>query len=96
MYRKIEQVTRKKEIQEDKACGKAKDGVIFSPKLSINLKGKHMHLFETEDGDIWVCVTCGREREEEIRAKNWEYIFDRDDPVLRCKLCGGPDFEVED
>ena len=55
-----------------------------------------MHLFETEDGDIWVCVTCGREREEEIRAKSWEYIFDRDDPVLRCKLCGGPDYEIED
>lgn len=55
-----------------------------------------MHLFETEDGDIWVCVNCGREREEEIRAKDWEYIFDKDDPVLRCKLCGGPDYDVED
>jgi len=56
-----------------------------------------MHLFETEDGDIWVCVNCGREREEEIRAnKDWEYIFDRDDPTLRCKLCGGADYEVED
>jgi rubrerythrin len=65
----------------------------FSGNLSI---GDNMHLFETEDGDIWVCVTCGREREEEIRAKSWEYIFDRDDPVLRCKLCGGPDYEIED
>ena len=54
-----------------------------------------MHLFETEDGDIWVCIACGREREEEIKAKDWEYIFDRDDPELRCKLCGGPDYEVE-
>ena len=55
-----------------------------------------MHLFETEDGDIWVCVNCGREREAEIRAKDWEYIFDKDDPTLRCHLCKGPDFEVED
>jgi hypothetical protein len=55
-----------------------------------------MHLFETEEGDIWVCITCGREREQEIRAKNWEYIFDKDDPVLRCKLCGKPDYEMED
>ncbi|MEA3467077.1 MAG: hypothetical protein U9R57_02505 [Thermodesulfobacteriota bacterium] len=55
-----------------------------------------MHLFETEEGDIWVCITCGREREEEIKAKNWEYIFDRDDPELRCKLCGGPDYDMED
>lgn len=55
-----------------------------------------MHLFETDDGDIWVCITCGQEREEEIRAKNWEYIFDKDDPVLRCKLCGGPDYDMED
>ncbi len=57
---------------------------------------REMHLFETEEGDIWVCIVCGREREEEIKAKNWEYIFDRDDPVLRCKLCGGPDYEVDD
>lgn len=57
--------------------------------------GDNMHLFETEDGDIWVCVNCGRDHEEEIKNKDWEYIFDRDDPELRCKLCGGPDFEVE-
>jgi len=55
-----------------------------------------MHLFETEDGDIWICVTCGREKEAEIREKDWEYIFDRDDPTLRCHLCKGPDYEVED
>ncbi len=55
-----------------------------------------MHLFETEEGDIWVCVHCGRQREQEIKDKKWEYIFDKDDPELRCKLCGGPDYEVED
>lgn len=55
-----------------------------------------MHLFETEKGDIWVCVHCGRQREQEIKAKKWEYIFDKDDPELRCQLCGGPDYEIED
>lgn len=82
-----------------KACEKCKDEVfrfcIVSVK-SVFSEGDIMHLFETEDGDIWVCVNCGRDREEEIRAKNWEYIFDKDDPVLRCKLCGGPDYDMED
>ncbi len=57
-----------------------------------------MHMFETkDDGDIWVCVACGKEREEEIRANpDWEYIWDKDNPMLRCKLCGKPDYEVED
>ena len=54
-----------------------------------------MHLFETEDGDVWVCVACGKEREAEIKSWNWEHIFDRDDPLLRCKLCGRPDYEYE-
>jgi len=65
-------------------------------KYYIFLKECVMHLFETEDGDIWICVTCGREKEAEIRAKDWEYIFDRDDPTLRCHLCKGPDYEIED
>ena len=43
---------------------------------------------------IWGCINC--RREEEIRAKNWEYVFDKDDPVLRCKLFGGPDYDMED
>ena len=57
-----------------------------------------MHMFETkDDGDIWICITCGREREEEIKANpDWEYIWDKDNPMLRCKLCGKPDYEVED
>ncbi len=55
-----------------------------------------MHLFETEEGDKWVCVHCGREREQEIIDKKWEYIFDKEDPVLRCSLCGHGDFEYED
>ncbi len=54
-----------------------------------------MHLFETDEGDIWVCVTCGREREQEIISLKWEYIFDKDDPELRCKLCSRPDYEID-
>ncbi len=55
-----------------------------------------MHLFETENGDKWVCVACGQEKVEYIKEKGWEYIFDRDDPVLRCVLCGNGDFDYED
>ncbi|MGL1931518.1 MAG: hypothetical protein OCC45_07115 [Desulfotalea sp.] len=55
-----------------------------------------MHLFETEEGDKWVCITCGMEKEDMIREKKWEYIFDNGDQTLRCALCGQPDFEIED
>ncbi len=55
-----------------------------------------MHLFETEEGDKWVCIACGQEERKAIEDKGWEYIFDRDDPELRCVLCGNGDFEYED
>ena len=55
-----------------------------------------MHLFETEEGDKWVCVTCGQEKAETIKEKDWEWIFDRHDQTLRCDLCGHPDFEIDD
>ena len=55
-----------------------------------------MHLFETKDGDIWVCITCGIEKEDMIKEKGWEYIFDNHDQTLRCSLCHQPDFEIED
>jgi rubredoxin len=55
-----------------------------------------MYLFETIDGDKWVCITCGREQVRMIEDEKWEYIFDKDDPTLRCSLCGQGDYEVED
>ncbi|GAB6191746.1 hypothetical protein JCM39068_14950 [Desulfocastanea catecholica] len=55
-----------------------------------------MHLFETEDGDKWVCVTCGVEEEPMIREKNWRWCFDKHDQTLRCSLCGHPDYDIED
>lgn len=55
-----------------------------------------MHLFETEDGDKWVCISCGREQAEMIKEKNWDYLFDKDNPMLRCALCGQPDYDIDD
>lgn len=55
-----------------------------------------MHLFETEEGDKWVCIVCGEEKQEMILEKNWEWIFDKEDQTLRCSLCGHGDYEVED
>lgn len=55
-----------------------------------------MHLFETENGDKWVCITCGLEKEDMIKEKKWEYLFDNEDQVLRCSLCGHPDYDIED
>lgn len=55
-----------------------------------------MHLFETEEGDKWVCLTCGVEQEEMIVAKKWQWIFDRNDQTIRCALCGHPDYDFDD
>jgi hypothetical protein len=55
-----------------------------------------MHLFETEEGDKWVCIACGIEQAQSIEEKNWEFIFDKDDPMLRCSFCGQGDYEIED
>ncbi len=55
-----------------------------------------MHLFETENGDKWICINCGAEEETMIKEKGWEWIFDRHDQTLRCSLCGQPDYEFED
>jgi ribosomal protein L37E len=55
-----------------------------------------MHLFETEEGDKWVCVTCGIEQENQINEKKWVWCFDKDDLTLRCSLCGHADYEIED
>ena len=60
------------------------------------LRGVQMHLFETEEGDRWVCVSCRNEKAERIEHDQWEWIFDKHDPVLRCSICGHPDYEVED
>ena len=55
-----------------------------------------MHLFETEEGDKWVCITCGAEEEAMIKEKGWEWIFDRHDQTLRCALCGNSDYDFDD
>lgn len=55
-----------------------------------------MHLFETEEGDKWVCITCGVEEHSMIEDKKWEWIFDRHDQTLRCALCGHPDYDYDD
>ncbi|WP_163340619.1 hypothetical protein [Desulfopila sp. IMCC35008] len=55
-----------------------------------------MHLFETEKGDKWICPFCVKEQEEKIKEYKWEYIFDSDDPVLRCFLCGKGEYDYED
>jgi rubrerythrin len=55
-----------------------------------------MHLFETKEGDKWVCITCRAEQSETIENNQWEWIFEREDPILRCSICGHPDYEIED
>lgn len=55
-----------------------------------------MHLFETDEGDKWVCITCGQEQAQLIEEKKWEYLFDKDSPMLRCSFCGQGDYEIED
>ncbi len=55
-----------------------------------------MHLYETEEGDKWVCITCGVEKESMIKVKKWEWIFDKGDQTLRCSLCNQPDYDFED
>ncbi len=55
-----------------------------------------MHLFETDNGDKWVCAPCGQEQAQLIEESKWEYIFDKDNPMLRCNFCGQGDYEIED
>ena len=55
-----------------------------------------MHLFETPNGDRWVCITCGSTEKEMIEEKRWEYIFDKHDQTLRCSICGHPDYDYDD
>ncbi len=55
-----------------------------------------MHLFETEEGDKWVCINCGIEEEVMIKDKRWVWIFDQHDQTLRCALCGNPDYDFDD
>lgn len=55
-----------------------------------------MHLFETKEGDKWVCMTCRSEQEDRIEQDQWEWIFDKYDPLLRCSICGHPDYEIDD
>ncbi len=55
-----------------------------------------MYLFETAEGDKWVCVNCVQEKEQEILQKRWEFIFEKNEPELRCGICGHGDFDFED
>jgi hypothetical protein len=77
-----------------------KNGDLFStPKIYPIIpyaEGETMHLYETEEGDRWVCVNCAKERKEELEKLGWKYIFDRDDLELRCSICGKPDYDFED
>ena len=55
-----------------------------------------MHLFESKDGDRWVCEYCAREEAEMIKNEGWEHIFDRDEQDLICSMCGNPQFTHDD
>jgi hypothetical protein len=55
-----------------------------------------MHLFETEEGDKWICATCRAEKEAMIAEQDWQLLFDREDPLLRCFLCKKPDYDFDD
>jgi hypothetical protein len=55
-----------------------------------------MHLFETKEGDKWVCVACRFEQADKIEREKWEWLFDKYDQILRCTICGHPDYEIED
>lgn len=55
-----------------------------------------MHLYLTHQGDKWVCITCQEEEAEMIKDKNWEWLFEKVEPTLRCALCKRPDFEFDD
>lgn len=55
-----------------------------------------MDLFETQDGDKWVCITCRDELAESIKQEKWEWIWEKDDPTLRCSICHHFDYEIED
>ena len=71
--------------------------LLFLQKYRMSGSGRlFMHLFETEKGDKWVCITCGVEEESMITEKKWEWIFDKHDQTLRCSLCGHPDYDFED
>ncbi len=55
-----------------------------------------MYLFETQEGDRWVCISCARDESENIKKDGWELVMEKDEPMLRCSLCKGPDYEMED
>ena len=55
-----------------------------------------MHLYETNEGDRWVCQYCAREERDMIAEKSWEYIFERDEQDLICHLCGKPEYTPDD
>jgi len=55
-----------------------------------------MHLFETDEGDKWVCIWCGKEKYDEIIENKWEHIFDKEDPTLRCFFCNKGDYNFDE
>jgi len=84
-------------ITKNKERNKSEVNLIRDCWVCNNQEGDiSMHLFETKDGDRWVCAYCRKEQRQMLESEEWEYIFDKDDPVLRCSICGHPDFEVED
>ena len=55
-----------------------------------------MQLWETKNGDKWLCAECKAEIEDQVVREGWRMVFDRLDPMLRCAICGHCDIEIED
>ena len=55
-----------------------------------------MQLFDTPNGDKWICEECKAEINEQVINEKWRMVFDRLDPMLRCAICGHSDIEIED
>jgi len=55
-----------------------------------------MQLWDTPNGDKWLCEECKAEIKEQISKEEWRMVFDRLDPMLRCAICGHCDIEIED
>ena len=55
-----------------------------------------MQLWETDNGDKWLCADCLDELKDRSKKGSWRMVFDRLDPELRCAHCGLGDVDVED
>lgn len=55
-----------------------------------------MELWETDEGDRWICVHCQKDIKQEPDKAGWRKVLERDDPELRCFQCGHGEFDFED